>query len=75
MEAFIKVGDKVTFDYLKDIKIRGVAAGSLDVTGTVIEVFPEHHWCSVEYFLGPDNTRFRTSFNFVDIGITVFPCK
>jgi hypothetical protein len=71
----IKVGDKVEFDHLKDIKIRGLASGKHIVTGTVIEVYPEHQWFAVEYFLGEDNTRLRTSFKFVDIGVSVFPCK
>lgn len=71
----IKIGDKVQFDCLKGIKIRGMASGKEIVTGKVIEVYPEHRWFAVEYRLGREKTRLRTSFNFTDIDVTVFPCK
>lgn len=71
----IKIGDKVTFDCLKDIKIRGTAAGKQEVIGKVIEVHTEHSWFAVEYRLGKDDTLLRTSFNFVDIGDNVFLCR
>lgn len=64
----IKVGDKVEFDHLKDIKISGLAQGKHIVTGKVIEIYPEHRWFAVEYFIGKDKTRMRTSFKFADIG-------
>lgn len=70
----IKVGDKVEFDCLKDIKIRGMAAGQEWVTGKVIEVHTDRSWFAVEYRLGEDDTRLRTSFHFADIGDKVTVC-
>lgn len=64
----IKLGDKVKFDCLKDIKIRGTAAGREIVKGKVIEVHKDHGWFAVEYCLGEDNTKLRTCFHFSDIG-------
>lgn len=61
----LKVGDKVKFDHLKDIKIHGLACGRCFVTGTVVEIHKEHRWFSVEYKIG-DSTQ-RTSFSFSDI--------
>ena len=71
----IKVGDKVTFDHLKDIKIRGSSWGSAIVKGTVIEIHEDRHWFAVEYKPGDSGAVLRTSFHFADIGETVFPCK
>ena len=68
----IKIGDKVTFDCLRDIKVRGTATGEDWVVGKVIEVHTEHNWFAVEYPLGEDDTRLRTSFHFCDIGDAVF---
>ena len=71
----IKIGDRVKFDCLKDIKIRGTAAGQEYVKGKVIEVYPEQNWFAVEYRLGKDDTRLRTSFHFCDIGDNVTVCR
>lgn len=70
----IKVGDKVKFDHLKDIRISGLAYGKSMVKGVVIEVHEDHRWFGVRYSLG-DDASLRTSFNFADIGVNVFPCK
>lgn len=67
----IKLGDKVRFDCLKDIKIRGTACGQEYVTGTVIEVHEDRNWFAVEYCLGEDDTKLRTSFHFADLGENV----
>lgn len=72
----ISIGDKVKFNPFKDVRILGLAGVDDEtVKGKVIEVYPEHRWFAVEYFLGKDNTRLRTSFKFSDIDKTVFPCK
>lgn len=68
----IKIGDKVTFDCLKNINIRGMACGEEWVVGKVIEIHKKHHWFAVEYCLGEDNTKLRTSFHFADIDVNVF---
>ena len=71
----IKIGTKVEFDMLKDIRIRGMAAGKEFVKGRVVEVYPERSWFAVEYCLGEDDTKLRTSFHFCDIGDSVMVCK
>lgn len=71
----IKVGTKVEFDCLRDIKIRGTGIGKEIVKGRVVEVYPEHSWFAVEYCLGEDDTKLRTSFHFCDIGDSVTVCK
>lgn len=71
----VKIGDKVRFDHLKDIKIRGMASGQEFVTGKVIEVYPDKRWFAVEYSLKNDDTRLRTSFHFADIDVNVTLCK
>lgn len=73
--VMIKVGDRVRFDMLKDIKIRGMASGTEFVVGKVIDVIPERKRFDVIYKVGEDDTLLRTSFNFVDIDVSVFPCK
>lgn len=70
----IKIGDKVKFDHLNGICIRGLPYGAYVVKGTVIEIHEDHKWFAVEYFLD-GNVKMRTSFNFADIGVTVFLCK
>jgi hypothetical protein len=71
----IKIGDKVTFDCLADIKIRGSGIGKEYVTGTVVYIHPKHNWFSVVYRSGENDTPLRTSFHFCDIGQNVFLCK
>ena len=71
----IKVGDKVKFDHLKDVKIRGIVFVPATVKGTVVDIHKDHHWFSVEYKIGECETPMRTSFHFADIGEKVFLCK
>ena len=70
----IKIGDKVKFDHLKDIKISGLAYGAQQVEGEVIEIHEDHNWFAVKYQL-VEGVTLRTSFHFADIGVNVFPCK
>lgn len=70
----VKVGDKVKFDHLKDIRVSGLAYGSKEVVGEVIHVHEDHTWFSVRYQL-VEGVTLRTSFHFADIGVNVFPCK
>ena len=68
----VKIGDKFSFDCLKDIKIRGMATGEEWVVGKVVEVHEKGSWFAVEYCLGEDNTKLRTCFHFADIGVSVY---
>lgn len=64
----VKVGQKVRFDPYS--MVTGYASelvrGNL-VTGTVVEVYEDHKWFSVEY----GHTKARASFKFCDIGEVV----
>lgn len=71
----VKVNDKVEFIHLSGIKLSGLPVNAERVVGTVVQVFPEHQWFSVEYVIGPKNTLLRTSFKFADIGNSVSICK
>ena len=61
----VEVGQKVQFD--ESTAAQGFGASDLRgniVTGTVVAVYKEHKWFSVEY----GKAKLRTSFKFVDIG-------
>lgn len=64
----INSGQKVRFDpFEADIGF-GIDALREEVEGTVVKVYPEHKWFSVVY----GEPKLRTSFNFCDIGKSVF---
>jgi hypothetical protein len=59
----IEVGQKVKFDLFEGINPPGLTPIHSEKIGTVIEVYEDHRWFSVEY----DNGC-RISFKFDDIG-------
>ena len=60
----IKVGQKVRFDPFESMTGNDIDTIRKKVTGTVVYVNEKHRWFSVTYKKG----RFRTSFQFADIG-------
>lgn len=61
---FVSVGQTVRFDPFETAVGFGVDSVRGEVEGTVVEIFPEHKWFSVEY----GDPKQRTSFKFCDIG-------
>ena len=61
---YISIGQKVRFDPFETAVGFGVDAVRGEVEGTVVEIFTEHKWFSVEY----GDPKQRTSFKFCDIG-------
>ena len=64
IKDYIRVGQKVRFDPFVHVFGFGVDELRYDVTGTVVEVFYEHKWFSVEY----GDPKQRISYKFCDIG-------
>ena len=62
----IQVGDSVKFKPFMGICVPGFGGTIITAIGTVIEIFEEHSWFSVEYELS--GVKHRTSFHFADIG-------
>ena len=60
----IAPGRKVRFDPYETVVGYGVEVIRGLVTGTIVEVYPEHKWFSVVY----GNPKQRISFKFCDIG-------
>jgi hypothetical protein len=61
----IKVGQRVRFDPWHGIHIlNGMVTGE-EVIGTIISVYPQHRYFTVEY--ERDNIKYKTSFNFNDV--------
>ena len=67
----VHAGQRVKFDPFNADRFHGISEMRRVEIGTVSEVHTEHKWFSVEY----GNPKMRTSFNFADIGTTVFICK
>ena len=65
----IRVGQTVRFDPFATVLGFGVDEIRQEVVGTVVEVYYEHKWFSVQY------GKLRTSFKFCDIGTRVHICK
>lgn len=65
----ISVGQQVQFDPFETVCGYGVDAIRGMVMGTIVKVYPEHKWFSVEY-----GEKQRTSFKFCDVWerVTVF---
>ena len=63
----VSVGQKVQFDPFESDNFLGIGAIRYTVTGTVVEVYKNHKWFSVEY----GNPKQRTSFKLCDIGKSV----
>ena len=63
----IAPGRKVQFDPFETAFGYGIDACRGIVTGTVVNVYPEHQWFSVVY----GEPKQRTSFKFSDIGKSV----
>lgn len=61
---FVKLGQKVRFDPFVHVLGFGVDECREEVEGTVVEIYPEHKWFSVEY----GDTKQRISFKFFEIG-------
>ena len=61
---FVRIGQKVRFDPFENIVGFGIDACRCEVEGTVVEIYPEHKWFSVEY----GDPKQRISFKFCDIG-------
>ena len=64
---FIKIGQKVRFDPFETSFGFGIDDLRQQTEGTVVEIYWEHKWFSVEF----GEPKQRTSFNFADIGKTV----
>lgn len=65
----IRVGQRVRFDPFATSLGFGVDLLREDVVGTVVEIYYEHKWFSVQY------GNLRTSFKFCDIDNCVYFCK
>ena len=67
----VEIGQKVKFDPFKGIRDgRGLYIRPIMETGTVVEVYDDHSWFSVEY-VDNENRKQRASFKFDDIGYAV----
>lgn len=66
----IKVGQKVRYDPLADIKGFALSDFRTESTGTVVYINEKHRWFSVVN----DESRLRTSFHFCQIGRDVKVC-
>ena len=64
----INAGQKVRFDPFEASRGFGIEEIREEVVGTVVKVYPEHKWFAVVW----GNPKQRTSFNFADIGKSVF---
>ena len=64
IKDYIRIGQKVRFDPFETGLGYGIEACRCEVTGTVVDVFWEHKWFSVEY----GDPKQRTSFKFWEIG-------
>jgi hypothetical protein len=64
----INAGQKVRFDPFEECCGFGIEYVREEVVGTVVKVYPEHKWFAVVY----GDPKQRTSFNFADIGKSVF---
>lgn len=62
----IEVGQKVKFDPYKGINVPNLNV-SVTLTGTVVAVYEDHRWFSVEY-IDEEKKKRRASFKFDDIG-------
>ena len=67
---FIRIGQKVRFDPFETILAFGIEDFRKEVVGTIVEIYWEHKWFSVEY----GDPKQRISFNFADIGKMVKLC-
>ena len=61
---YVRIGQKVRFDPFETAVGFGIDACRVEVEGTVVEIYPEHKWFSVEY----GDPKQRISFKFCDIG-------
>lgn len=64
---FIRIGQNVRFDPFETTLGFGIDDLRKETEGTVVEIYWEHKWFSVEF----GEPKQRTSFNFADIGKTV----
>ena len=64
LKNFVNIGQKVRFDPFETGLGFGIDAVRGEVTGTVVEIYPEHKWFSVVY----GEHKQRISFKFCDIG-------
>jgi hypothetical protein len=64
MAKKIRVGQQVKFDPFETAFGFGIEDCRGEVTGTVVEIYPNHKWFSVEY----GSPKQRISFKFCDIG-------
>ena len=62
----MKLGQKVRFELFHDDRCPDVQAIRCDTTGTIVAIYYNHGWFSVEY-----GNKQRTSFKFSDIDRTV----
>lgn len=63
----VSIGQTVRFDPFETGFGFGIDDCRGEVEGTVVEVYKDHKWFSVEY----GNPKQRTSFSFADIGKSV----
>lgn len=71
----LKVGQKVRFIPLKDIKKLNVPGEvRKEVTGTVKYINTQNGWFSVEYICNGSGEKMRASFKFSQIGQDVMLC-
>ncbi len=62
----MRIGQKVRFDPFADAKCADVGAIRGTVTGTIVAIYPNHHWFSVAW-----GNKQRTSFHISDVGSVV----
>ena len=60
----IKIGQKVRFVSFEEVSGYACSVIREVTTGTVVEIYPEHRWFSVEF----GDPKQRTSFKFCDVG-------
>ena len=63
-KKYIKIGQKVRFVAFEEMNGYGVAEIRNMTTGTVVDIYPDHTWFSVEF----GEPKQRTSFKFCDVG-------
>lgn len=62
----MRIGQKVRFDPFAHITCSDITAIRGSVTGTIVAIYPDHNWFSVEY-----GNKQRISFKFSDVGSVV----
>lgn len=69
----IEVGQRVKIKPFRDLHFHDSVSVNYTTVGTVVAVYPDHQWFSVEYG-EKDGPKMRASFKFSDIGSAAKIC-